>query len=148
MNTIEPTYGINLNETWAHYSQCLSGNKEALILVISTQSLSSDAKFACTASFQKLGWGDSPCIWCTWNKNNPADLFSLVEGIDPVLLILCDKAAKEEIAISYRCTIDPLKQSRVFGRNCIAFDSMENLLLKPTDKLKIWHLFKQHKFKG
>lgn len=75
----------------------------------------------------------------------PQDIFSLVEGLDPVALIAADTEAASALGKAYRCDILLNERNRVFGRTCAAFRNFASMLADPRDKQRAWALLKQLK---
>ncbi len=135
------THATEARETWQSWQSCLDGNPEGLILIVSHQALSSSAQQACQASFSRLGWGEAPCIWCTWSQHNPAQLFSLIEGLDPCILIATDESLASELSQAYRSELETQAPCRVFGRPCVVLSNIEALLATPESKALLWRCF-------
>lgn len=79
--------------------------------------------------------GESPVL-------SAADLFTVIESLDPIVLIATDSTAARTLSEAYRANIAPFARSRVFGRTTVAFRSFEDLLATPDDKQRAWRILK------
>ena len=71
------------------------------------------------------------------------DLFTLVEGIDPLAIVATDAAAAARLARAYRQNIPVDEACRIFCRNGVAFRDLEGMLETPEGKQRAWALFKK-----
>ena len=69
-------------------------------------------------------------------------LFLLVEGLDPLRLIVADGQTLEVVAHAYRMAIGPDTAVRVFGRPAVCFGNLAELLQTDAGKQRAWALFK------
>ena len=71
------------------------------------------------------------------------DLFTLVEGIDPLAVVATDAAAAARLARAYRQSVPADEACRIFCRNAVAFRDLESMLETPEGKQRAWALFKK-----
>ena len=123
---------------------------------MSEHALSLAARSAINSSAKALGCGEDACFFCTLRLPQasgsadasrdetlqPADLFALIESLDPIVLIATDSAAARALSDAYRTSIAPLARSRVFGRSTVAFRSFEDMLATPDNKQRAWAILK------
>lgn len=66
----------------------------------------------------------------------------LVEGLDPLCIIIADRASAATFSQAYgkRCPLDAA--GRALGRSVVAFTSFAGLLETPADKQRAWALLK------
>ncbi len=66
----------------------------------------------------------------------------LVEGLDPLCIVIADRASGAVFSKAYqeRCPLDAA--GRVLGRSIVAFTSFASLLETPADKQRAWALLK------
>lgn len=66
----------------------------------------------------------------------------LVEGLDPLCIVIADHASGAVFSKAYqeRCPLDAA--GRVLGRSIVAFTSFASLLETPADKQRAWALLK------
>jgi len=143
-------YESSLENTWALFGDCLQGYRDAIIVVISSKQLQDQAKKALENSFARLGYQPPACTFVSLEgfgdlslpALNEKDLFSLVEGLDPLFLVITDKDAAQRFAFAYRRDVPLDKRSRVFGREVRAFASFETMLEDFSSKQIAWALLK------
>lgn len=70
-------------------------------------------------------------------------LFAAIEGLDPMAMIIADRAAVSACSQAYRCDISAPDKNRMLGRDVIAFDDFASLLANPQDKQRAWGLLKR-----
>ena len=144
-------YEAALEGTWELFSAYLDGARTAPLLAVSASALGGPARAALTSTAASLGYGDDACAFatlaCADATGGPAldrqALFTLVEGLDPLGLIVTDSAAARAVAEAYRCSLALGESQRVFGRPCVAFESFEPMLATSQDKQKAWALLKR-----
>lgn len=141
---------------WDARAAHLSGNPEGVFGVVSARALGAEATRALESSARKLGFGDRPCFFCALHMNsgegepgsaaetlNGADLFELIEALDPIVLVAADSEAARALSEAYRTEVAPIARSRVLGRTTVAFRSFEGMLAEARDKQIAWALLKQ-----
>ena len=157
---------------WDAYADHLSGHRDSVFGVVSGRALSAEAAHALENSARKLGYGDAPCFFCTLHAHaetkaisdanaggsarasqepsggaasvlGPADLFEVIEGLDPIVMVAADWEAARALSEAYRCEVAPMKRSRLLGRTTVAFRSFEDMLATSRDKQAAWALLKQ-----
>ena len=119
-----------------------------LFCVVCSQAPSEAAASALAASAQALGYAQAGCFFVICYGLDPKQLFELVEGIDPLTLVVADKDAANALGQAYRTAQGPrtLQLNRhqcVLGREAIVFSSFEAMLAKPDTKQKAWALLKK-----
>ncbi|MCL2825780.1 MAG: hypothetical protein FWD72_00055 [Eggerthellaceae bacterium] len=161
-----------LQGTWDVFGDYLNGARESLLCIVSTPPLSDRAKSALQSSFAQLGYGAFPCTFFTLQGNAaagaasaaaaPADVgaspatspssplphlsekevFAVIEGLDPLLLVITDAAAIRTCSQAYHQEVPPDQRSRVLGREVRAFSSFDGMLDDPKGKQEAWALLK------
>lgn len=167
-NTMYAIARNTMLEHYAHYVDNNSGANDFLFCVVSQVPLSATAKNALANSAQALGYSATGCFFVTLSPVQttpvlePKQLFSLLEGIDPLVLVVADASAMHAIEQAYRlshsaahqekegtarkqrsCTLAPYTYTRVLGRDTVSFSSFEDLLQTPQLKQKAWALLKK-----
>lgn len=144
-------YQVTQENTWSLLSEYLSGKKDSIILVVSSRPLSSEAQDALDKTCARLGYGAAAITFLSLTGNDSdtslppvtgSELFAVLEGLDPLFIILTDSKANEACAQAYHCSIPLDKRSRVFGRDLCSFASFETLLSDIDSKQKAWRLLK------
>ena len=120
----------------------IEGNAEGLVLVICAAALSADAKNALEKSFAALGYGPAACSYANVEGMEAADMFDIVEGIDPVALVAADSSAATLYGTAVAEEFPIGVATRVFGHTACAFQQLNDQLSTPGDKQLVWHLLK------
>ena len=131
---------------WDLYADYVSGSRTTLVCACSSQRPSEAAKHALESSIAALGYGNA-VAFVTLTADDitleDSDLFTLVEGIDPLVLVTADAAAAARLARAYRQNVPVDSACRIFCRNAIAFRDLEHMLETPEGKQRAWALFKK-----
>ena len=145
---------------------CSVVSAECIFLAFSESQLSKAAKNALVKTAESFGIPVTKCLFAVCdsasdnacnvsNNNNCAskdtlsekDIFAIVEGLDPKMLVICDNATCKLALAAYTsktyAPVLPLeKKARLFGRRCVAFASFESLLDSPENKQRAWAALK------
>ncbi len=73
---------------------------------------------------------------------DPQALFLLIEGLDPLFLIVCDDAAARQLEAAYHAELARDAANRLFGRDAVVFRNLSALMGTPRDKQRAWALLK------
>ena len=155
-------------DRYARHVELAGGSADAftpLFCVVSKAPLGENAKKALASSAQALGYGAQGCFFVVITPNDcdsldPKQLFSLIEGIDPLALVAADKDAVRALEQAYRVAqeaiyrgqdakelhrfqLSPNAYTRILGRDAVTFSSFEAMLAKPDLKQKAWALLKK-----
>ncbi len=140
-------YEQALDEVGEAFNEHLSGNRSALVCVVSTQDLADPAQSALKSAAEALGYGPKPCVFVTIQKTDEKldaqALFLLIEGLDPRCIIAADEHAARTLAGAYRCKVPLQAPSRALGRTVVAFSSFSAMLSDEREKQKAWQLLKK-----
>lgn len=141
---------------WRTFDAHLSGRRAGLWCVVSEKPLGDVARGAILSSAAALGFGEDACTFVALAPNDdPAeasaptshmdgnDLFTLLEGVDPLRVVATDTAAAQALAAAYGQPAVPGEHGRLFGRDIVAFHRFEDLLDDATHKQKAWALLKK-----
>lgn len=145
-------YATTLETGLSLFEHYISGEKDSLLLVMSATPLSETASSAFESSFARLDWGRHACTYVSLSGTaesddelptlSAADLFLLIESLDPSLLIIADTATSAVVAEAYRCNISPDSKAQIFGRESRVFASFEDMITDEQGKQKAWALLK------
>lgn len=146
--TICNIYENTLDTTWESFRPYMQGSREAMVCAISTQTLEEPGRKALNSSAEAFGYGHAACLFVTVDAQNVEalnrqTLFCLIEGVDPICLIATDTAGARLLGETYGCDVAIGRQSRVFGRTCVAFASFSAMLESEKKKQAAWALLKQ-----
>ena len=135
-------YAYERNHTFEHYADRLEGNRDGLILVVFTEAPSDAARNALSKSFAAIGFGHDACTFALLEGLLPDEVFTLVEGVDPVALVACDAKAAGLYGQAVRQEFPVMQRTRVFGREARAFPRLNAMLETEADRQAVWHLLK------
>lgn len=136
-------YGRDRDAIWEQHNSRLSGNRNSLICVISSEALSQAATTALDKSFSAIGYGEEPCTYLTLDTSvDDKALFSIVEGIDPIIVVIADGASIEACQKAWRQPIPVHTQTKVFGRRARAFANLDSWVADDKNKQRVWGLLK------
>lgn len=161
-------YEVSLANTWDRFGAHLEGSFQAIACIVSYSALSEVAKSAFTSSVSTLGYGEAACTFVTLqgiqgdakldegtappttiskviegNELKGDCVFAIIEGLDPLLLIIADDTAREMCSEAYRQPIAAPDKGRLLGRDVVAFQDFEAMLQNNKDKQKAWGLLKR-----
>ena len=165
------SHSINFNPTYKRikyiYNNYLSNYVEGSVCIISSSALSSVAFNALEKAVSTLGFNTSAVVFVNLHPEfsdaegtegtestcndaqvktgelSAADLFELVEGVDPICVVATDKTAVQAMANAYRHPINLDRMNRVFGRNVAAFTSFDEMLTQKVQKAEAWSILKK-----
>lgn len=135
-------------QEYAAHVRALVSPCSFLFCVVCSCEPSDTAATALANSAQALGYEKAGCFFVIANDLSPKELFCLVEGIDPLALVVADKTAAQALGEAYRTaqgsrTFELDKFQCVMGRQAVVFASFENMLAKPETKQAAWALLKK-----
>lgn len=130
------------------------GSANCTAMVLSTHPLSAAARDALSKSLASLGFISGHAAGAAGaltfailsseeGRLGPADAFAIVEGVDPLCLVIADADAAQTMSQAYRCPVDVDDAGRVFGRPCAAFRSFEDMLADSAEKQRAWAILKR-----
>ena len=118
-----------------------------LAVVVSNSASNETAKNAIEKSLDSLGYGTGRCAFVTRNADGLVlggnELLTIVEGLDPLCLIITDGECAAAVEQGYRSGLERDKANRLLGRPCVTFRNFESLLESAEGKQKAWALLKQ-----
>lgn len=142
-------YEVTARDTLELYGDFVEGDGRQLALVVSggPAPLGPQARTALNSSMDRLGYG-STCAFATITLPDGAqlgahDLFTLIEGLDPLLVVSADRSAGNALAQAYRTSLDIDTTTRVLGRTTLSFASFEGMLSSEAERQRAWALMKR-----
>ncbi len=139
-------YEASSTEVWELYSDYVSGSRTTLACAIGGHGASDAARHALESSMAALGYGDA-VAFATLSADDIAlsdsDLFNLVEGIDPLVIVAADALAAARLSRAYRQDVPTDDACRIFCRSAVAFKDLESMLATPEGKQRAWALLKK-----
>ena len=141
-------YEVALDEAWELFGAHLGGARSALVCALSARPLDERSRGALNNSAAALGYGHDACAFAVLDAGDgdvldEQALFLMIEGLDPLCLVAADAASARLLGRAYRCDVSLGKQSRVFGRTCVAFRSFAAMLDDGQEKQVAWALLKK-----
>lgn len=140
-------YEVNARSTLAVYGDFINGTGAEVVLVLGTQHASNAATSAIASSMKALGYGERCCAFVVLEAGDMSlganDLMSIVEGLDPLTIIVRDEAAASLLGRAYQCDPALDAEGRIMGRKVIAFRNFEGMLGDSNRKQKAWALLKK-----
>lgn len=139
-------YEANGSLVWDLYADYVSGSHSTLACAIGSREASEAARHALESSMAALGYGGALAFVTLDVDDIPlgdVDLFTLVEGIDPLAIVATDAMAAARLARAYRQNVPVDEPCRIFCRNAVAFRDLDGMLETPEGKQCAWALFKK-----
>ena len=136
-------YEVALDETWDLFGSFMSGARAGSICVLGSQALSPEARNAVESSAKALGYGQDACTYVVTDELEERALFVLLEGLDPLCLVVTDGKTAALLGQAYHRSVPTGDACRLLGRTTIAFMDFESLLATPKDKQIAWALLKK-----
>ena len=139
-------YGANGQTVLDLYSDYVGEGSSTLACVVSSRPLSEAAHNAAESSMAALGYGEGSTFVVLSVDDvvlSDQDLFSLIEGLDPLVVVATDAPAAAALSHAYRADMKINDSCRLFGRDAIAFRDLEGMLSTSEDKQRAWALFKK-----
>lgn len=129
------------------YESHLTGTPASTLLVVTEKPLSTEALTALEKSAASLEFGEAPLavavIETPEGSLGAEDVRTIVEGLDPVALVVADAFAAELVSTAYRLPVALNDKNRVLGRTVVVFEDFEALMQTPADKQRAWALLKK-----
>lgn len=129
------------------YASHVEGPIACTAIVLSERSLTDAARDALAKSLASLGYGDKGLAFAHLDAEGTvlgsSDIFSIIEGLDPLCLIVADEASAQLLSQAYRCPIALDAYMRLLGRPCAAFKSFEGMLADAVEKQRAWAVLKR-----
>jgi len=161
-------YERTLEGMWEVFGDYLDGEYQSLVCVVSTAALGETATAALQSTFARLGYGRAACTFFVLQgrtssqtaipkasseqpaENTPdnvlalaeEEFYTVLEGIDPLIVVIADESARNVCAKAYRQEIPAKQRCRILGREVRAFDSFEKMLANEKGKIEAWALLK------
>lgn len=118
----------------------------AAAVIVSTEEPAEETKRALTASFKALGYAPQAIGWAqtatSGRSDASGDLFTLIEGIDPLCVVSTSHASTEALSRSYNAPLSIETKTLLLGRDCRCFEDLDALIATEAGKHKAWGLLK------
>lgn len=140
-------FEVTAASTLEAYSTHVEGPVTCTAVVLSERSLTDAARDALAKSLASLGYGDKGLAFAHMNAEGTTlgapDAFSIIEGLDPLCLVVADEASAQLLSQAYRCPIALDAYMRLLGRPCAAFKSFEGMLADAAEKQRAWAVLRR-----
>ena len=97
-------------------------------------------------SLAALGYGKGACFFAAVSFDginlDPDAVRTLIEGLDPVILIAADAQSNAVLSQAYHVSITANAPLRLMGRSGVAFENFEQMIGTPDGKQRAWALLK------
>lgn len=149
MNSAESnTYSYATDAARTKWAAHVDGAGDAAVCVVSGAVADEAVQTALAAAFERLGYGRDVCTWVALDAGEAAalsmaDAYTLLESLDPLVLVAADAAAMRALAQIYRTALTPGKVTRLLGRDTLAFADFAGMLATPAGKRDAWNTLKQ-----
>lgn len=138
-------YEVNALGVLDAYAGYVEGDPEDTLLVMADDAQSNEVRAAVASSAKRLGFAG--ICWVNLNGNDvplgAKELMAVVEGVDPLALIVLDEASARLVAQAYRCELAPDSFTHVFGRPTAAFADFAAMLSDEDAKQRAWATLKK-----
>lgn len=125
----------------APFDAAIDGDVDASACIVSYGQLPDEVRGALFAACEGIGMPEPVCVDVSLVM--PTDVFAVIEGLDPVVLIVADEFAATLVGDAYRMKLELDAFARVLGRSCVAFTSFEADLASVRMKQRNWALIKR-----
>ena len=129
------------------YDTNVTGAPTSSLLIVTEKPLSTTALNALEKSATSLEFGNAPLAIAVVETDEGTlgseDLRTIIEGLDPVALVVTDTVAAELISAAYRTPLLIDDRTRLLGRTAVVFQNFEVLMESPESKQKAWALLKK-----
>lgn len=140
-------FEVTAASTLEAYASHVKGPVACTALVLSERPLTDAAHDALVKSLASLGYGDKGIAFAHLDAEGmrvgAPDAFSIIEGLDPLCLVIADEASAQLLSQTYRCPIALDAYMRLLGRPCAAFKSFEGMLAEAAEKQRAWAVLKR-----
>lgn len=125
------------------FAAAIDGDIDAEVCVVASLPLSEEAVTALRAACAGIGAPDP--VFLQASSLDRTSVFSAVEGLDPLVLVVADEGAAALLTEAYREPFVPDSFGFAFGRLYAAFSSFESDLADARLKQRDWALLKKLK---
>lgn len=150
-NNIYEVNAKSVRDIYGSYVRAMGGET---LLAVSFDPLSARAEDALRKSAVGLGFGTRALAFVALDSFDPesadgemtlgsVDAFALVEGLDPLSVIIADDRAASVFGRAFHMQVPLDAASRAAGRTVVAFRSFDAMLDDPSEKQRAWALLKK-----
>ena len=139
MDSTSNIYGYSRHEMLREHGARISGSQSGLFLALCKADLVADARVALTKSAESLGFGPDGATFLAVDEPDllsSESLMRVVEGLDPLCIVLADQQAAALFAEAY-CIILPAQASEIR-----LLPQLEEMMATPAGKQLAWAALK------
>ena len=129
------------------YASNVTGSPASSLLVVTQKPLTDAAQSALEKSAASLEFGEAPLAVAVVESPEGTlgseDVRTIVEGLDPVALVVADAFAAELVSAAYRTPLLIDDKTRLLGRTAVMFQDFEALMATPESRQQAWALLKK-----
>ena len=144
---------VEISELFGDYLEGDVTPGACVALALGETAPSDAVRNAIVKSLAALGYGENACTFATLlpfdqdieGADIPLDaqsLFLLVEGLDPLRIIVTDRRSADLLASAYRTAFPNDSAARTFGKPTAVFRDLNTLLQTDVGKQKAWAVLK------
>lgn len=127
-------------EALGPFAAAIDGDVDAQACLVSYGLLPDGVRAALFAACAGVQMPDPVCV--DVSQVAPEDVLTVIEGLDPVALVVADEFAAQLVGDAYRTKLPLDAHTRLMGRSCVAFASFEADLESARMKQRDWALLK------
>lgn len=153
MSNIYGAGAASIAELFGDYLEDDASPENCIALSLGRQQPSDAARNAICKSLSALGYGSEAVAFASLEPRDSEieggdialderAVFMLIEGLDPLFVIIVDDAATHLVGQAYRCVFETDSAIRVFGRPSVSFKDLDAMLSTDAGKQRAWRLFK------
>ena len=135
-------YGASAREIGELFADFLEGGSDRPVIALGTRVLEGDARNAIEKSLNAFGFSADSCTFAVVGALDAQAVFLLVEGLDPLHVIVTDREATAKVSQAYRTDYPVDAPIRVAGRQSVSFTDLHALMATPELKQRAWKLLK------
>lgn len=146
-------YDYNARQILDRFQDHVIGDPNSTVLVISTNDVNDLVEKAIDNSVRRLGLEDGPSTWVKLAGNgkdaseiDPEDLLTIIEGMDPVVLIALDAKSSDALSRTYRQELKLDDMNSIRGRRSAIFKDFPKMLEDDSQKQIAWAVLKRLKW--
>ena len=134
----------------ARYPGLISDDKTAAACIVSASPLPSPAHDALRAALEARGYAPRDLTYltlCAHDEHDaatatPAELYALLEALDPLCVVLADRASVEAASAGYNAALPLEARAQLLGRACRCFEDFSALIATEAGKRRAWAALK------
>ncbi len=135
----------------ARFPGSISEDTTAAACFVSAEPLPSPAHDALRASLEARGYAARDLIYVTLRTHEdghgaaaatPAELYALLEALDPLCIVLADRESTEAASMGYNALLPFEARAQLLGRACRCFEDFSALIATEAGKRRAWAALK------